>query len=263
MELSGQHPHRGAGTRQGPGAGPAGHGAGAAAFPAVDLLTYHYSFAGGWNSVVQRRYNNPDDFGANALFIDWYSGLSSVDGYSSIRLINTNFHKVMAPAATWDIAMSTRQTISSPYSRARSQLVLCGQPGPSDPVRVDRRGVVDQPVRRRQATGRGGGAAGGDGEVGDRRGVPELRLPGHPLVRLRPVRARDAERQHPGRGGLGAADVDHFRPPPGGTSTVSLSGVASDDMAVRSVTWSNDRGGSGAATTTWRVLSGDYLVGYE
>ena len=39
------------------------------------------------------------------------------------------------------------------------------------------------------------------------------------------------------------------------SATINLSGTASDDVGVSSVTWSNDRGGSGEATgtTTWSI----------
>jgi hypothetical protein len=41
----------------------------------------------------------------------------------------------------------------------------------------------------------------------------------------------------------------------GSTSTITLGGVASDNVGVTSVTWENDRGGSGSAsgTTSWSI----------
>jgi hypothetical protein len=39
------------------------------------------------------------------------------------------------------------------------------------------------------------------------------------------------------------------------SNTLSLAGYAKDDLAIKAVRWSNDRGGSGATPTNWQVFS--------
>jgi hypothetical protein len=232
-------------------------------FPNLDLLTYHYNFAGDWSSVVQQRYNGLANFGANALFIDWYAGLSSVEGYASIRLINTNFQKVKAPAATWDIAMQyeanhllslfsrTFPNWSYAASRIHPTPFSWIDAGSSTSTYDDAKPVteVDTQLAAMRKWGTGG-------EFFN--------------FAYQDLRAFDYTPYVPGMQSASTPGVVDAIPPtvtvtalPNGTSSVDLSGVATDDMAVRSVSWSNDRGGSGMATTTWRVLSGDYLSGYS
>ncbi|MFP5317593.1 MAG: hypothetical protein ACLGI2_04790 [Acidimicrobiia bacterium] len=234
------------------------------AFPGVDLLTYHYNFAGDWNSIVQKRYNDLDDFGANALFIDWYSGLSSVEGYAAIRLINTNFHKVKAPAATWDIAMQYEANhLLSLFSRSFPNWSYAAgrvhptpfswiDAGPSatstyDDAKPPAEVEVQLAAMRKWGTG---------GEFLNF-SFQDIRS-----FDYSPYVAGMQKASSPG-------EVDSTPPklavstPTGGSSTVDLTGVVTDDMAVRSVSWSDDRGHSGVARTTFRVLSGDYLTGYD
>jgi hypothetical protein len=46
-------------------------------------------------------------------------------------------------------------------------------------------------------------------------------------------------------------------------ATVTLSGSATDNFALRAVRWRTATGASGAATMTWTVLSGTYGTGYQ
>ena len=46
------------------------------------------------------------------------------------------------------------------------------------------------------------------------------------------------------------------------SSQLSLSGYAKDDMAIKAVRWTNDRGGSGAAQMNWQVFSNFTLASF-
>jgi hypothetical protein len=46
------------------------------------------------------------------------------------------------------------------------------------------------------------------------------------------------------------------------SSKLSLSGYAKDDMAIKAVRWTNNRGGSGAAQMNWQVFSNFTLASF-
>jgi hypothetical protein len=232
-------------------------------FPGLDLLTYGYNFAGDWESVVQQRYNGLTNFGAEALFIDWYAGLSSVQGYSSIRLIHTSFQKVKAPAATWDIAMQYEANhLLSLFSRTfPNWSYAAGRIHPTPFSWIDAGASTSTYDDAKPAA-----------DVGVQLAAMRKWGTGGEFVNFayQDIRSFDYSAYVPGMQQASTAGVVDSSAPtltvlaaPAATTSVDLSGVATDDMAVRSVSWSTDRGSSGAAATTWRVLSGDYLSGYS
>lgn len=249
-------------------------------FPGVDLLTYAYAFPGDWKSAVQEEQNAISGFGANSTFIDWYDGLSSAEGYSAIRLFSTAFYKVFTPARDWDTALAheynsiyslfSRQLSNWSYAASRLHLspaiwVDDGDPNAEGDYQAARPPeYVDAQLQamRSWAAGRelvvfayhglyGTAAARYTDAFDYRPYVPSLRRASEPAV-------VDDEGPALALVAPTAGEEVHVA----GTG-VDLRGTASDNRAVRAVTWENDRGGGGAAQMRWQVRCGNHREGYE
>jgi hypothetical protein len=74
------------------------------AFPGAELAAYDVEFPESWEAVVQNVVNGEQDAFASRLDIDFWDGMTSVDGYGAIRLIDAIFYK-SPQIGTWDSAL--------------------------------------------------------------------------------------------------------------------------------------------------------------
>ena len=249
-------------------------------FPRLELLTYAYAFEGDWKSVVQKRFNNIDDFGTSSTFIDWYSGLSSVEGYDSIRLFSTAFYKVFTPARDWETALAHEySTIYSLFSRrlpnwsyAAPRMHLApaiwidngdgDSPDGYDAARPPE--YVDGQLQalRKWAAGREVVIFAYHGLYGTTAGKYEDAFDYGPYVAAmkRASTPGDVDKTDPWLSVTGPTGGPTYHTP---GDTVALQGLAGDNLALRVVSWKNDRGGQGAAQMDWQVRCGDHRSGYD
>jgi len=74
------------------------------AFPGIELTAYDVQFPETWEAVVQGVVNDEEDAYAARLDIDFWDGLTNVEGYSAIRLVDAIFYK-SSHLETWDSAL--------------------------------------------------------------------------------------------------------------------------------------------------------------
>ena len=241
-----------------------------AIYPNLDLLMYNYVYHNDWKSVVQKEANGVADFSKKSTIINWLDGLSSVENYSAIRMISVNFHKYYYPASSWDNGMQyeanqgystfSRELSNWKYAASRIHLTPFswiddgGAPTTYDDPRTPEFVAEQLTAMRKWGTG---------GEFEDFVYGASLndfdRSPYYSAM------------QNASTPGIvdSVAPTVNLTSPTTGTShsasgnIVNLAGNTTDNMAIRSVTWSNNRGGSGAAKMTWNVLSGDFRAGYS
>ena len=72
-------------------------------FPDVDILAYHTKFPETFDELVQEQVNRNYRAYADSVQIDLWDGLTSVDGYHSIRFLNATFYKI-PHLGTWETA---------------------------------------------------------------------------------------------------------------------------------------------------------------
>ena len=227
-------------------------------FPGAELLAYDVELPQAWNSLVQKVVNGEQDAFASRLDIDFWNGLTSVDGYGAIRLMDAVFYK-SPQVGTWDSALQyNANRVASLLSRrlknwdyAASRVYLSPfswiDPGPKSGDSDDARSpayVRDQLLAFRK-WGMGGEFANfvynENLQTFDYSpyvaAMQQASSPG--VVDSEPptVAATDG-----GRGVLGSRMIE---------------GTASDNLAVWAVRWRDDRGGSGVAKLAWNVASDD------
>lgn len=228
-------------------------------FPAAEIVVYHYQFPGTWWSVVQERRNHKPNAADPMLFIDFWDGMSSVEGYQAIRFINSLFYKATHVGRDWDAALqyefnsfysllslrlsnwhhASSRIFQSPFSWMNAGPRKSAYDAARSPEHVASQ------LAAFAKWGMGGEFAnfcyGGLGGFDYTRYAAAMKSASVPAV-------VDAE---PPRLTITAPDpakIYHAK-----DSTVTIAGVATDNLAVRVIRWVNDRGGSGAAQMTWHV----------
>jgi hypothetical protein len=77
------------------------------AFPGVDLIDYGTYFPDGWNALVQQEVNDARRPYQTSVQINLWDGLTSVAGYRAIRFLDATFYKTAhLSGATWDNALT-------------------------------------------------------------------------------------------------------------------------------------------------------------
>ena len=79
------------------------------AFRARSWSVYHFDFPGDWNDLVQEEVNDEENVAADLLHIDFWDGMTSVDGYGAIRFFDSIFYKDPAPRQLGERAHLQRQ----------------------------------------------------------------------------------------------------------------------------------------------------------
>ncbi len=73
-------------------------------FPRAELVAYDVEFPETWEALVQGVVNGEQDAYTSRLDINFWDGMTSVDGYGAIRLIDAIFYK-SPHIGTWDSAL--------------------------------------------------------------------------------------------------------------------------------------------------------------
>ena len=240
-------------------------------FPDVEIVVYHYQFPETWEGVVQERVNHIHEVGAPLLFLDFWDGLSSVEGYKAIRFINALFYKV-PHLGTWETALqhelnsfhsllsrrlsrwdyASTRIFESPFSWINGNVAGEGAfTAPRPP------GYVAAQLGAFKKWGMGGEFA--NFAYGGLGGFDYTPYAGA----MRSASTSSVVDSQPPLLELTSPAPDREMPHETTKEAFDLDGFAVDNLAIRAVRWKNNRGGAGAAKMTWRVKSGDYTSGYD
>ena len=99
-------------------------------FPGAEFAVYNFSFPGDWNELVKEEINGVEDAADDLLHLDFWDGMTSVEGYSAIRFYDSIFYKT-PHLGTWDTALTYDTNQISPPSRAASRT---GSTPPSESI---------------------------------------------------------------------------------------------------------------------------------
>jgi hypothetical protein len=232
------------------------------AFPGLELLAYDTKLPESWGERVQEHVNDDESAYKSALFIDFWDGLSSVEGYRAIRLSDATFYKT-PHLGNWDSAFQYHYNSQYSYLSRRlsnweyasSRLYISPfswiDEGPCT-CPYDDAQSVEHVATQLQAFRRWG--MGGEFANYVAEGLDSFDY-GPYLSALQ------------GATQPGDADVETPKLTLSATSSspdaLSLTGTATDNLAVRAVRWRTDQGHSGAAQMRWKVRSGDHRYGYD
>jgi Carboxypeptidase regulatory-like domain len=237
-------------------------------FPGLELAAYDTEIPESWYEKVQADINHKPQAVRDDVRVDLWNGLSSVEGYSAIRWFDAVFFKTFhLSGASWDSALqynasrtySYLSRVFSNWSYASSRLQIAPfawidvGTTPFERARPPTEVAQQLDAFRRWAAGGVFADYAYDG-LGDRFDY----APYENAFRLASVPARVD--QHPPTLAITSPQGRTRRVAPG--QTVSLSGVANDDFALRAVRWYDDRGRQGAARMTW-TYSGDMRSGWN
>ena len=64
-----------------------------------------FSFPGDWNELVKQEFGGVEDAAEDLLHLDFWDGMTSVEGYSAIRFYDSIFYKT-PHLGTWDAALT-------------------------------------------------------------------------------------------------------------------------------------------------------------
>lgn len=233
------------------------------ASPGVNILDYWTYFPESWEELVREKINNIPDAEANKVQVNFWDGMTSVEGYGSVTFLDAIFYKtVHLGGASWDTALQydANRTLAylsrhlSNWAYASTRIAVTPfawiDAGPNPGFEAARPPAdVERQLSAFRRWGMGGLFA--NYAYADPRKfdyspyVPALLAAAAPGV------------------------VDSSAPAIAMGSVVRsgpwaiLTGSARDDMGVRSVRWSTATGDRGAAPMVWTVESGDYKVGYR
>jgi hypothetical protein len=229
-------------------------------FPGVEVMAYHVKLPESWEALVQETVNGSNDPFKGLLTVDLWDGLSSVAGYDAIRFVDNVFYKGVQLPASWDTANQyNANTVYSLLSRSWSNWSYASSrfhlspfswidSGKSTYERTRLPDYVAEQLKAYRKWGTGGEFAN--------------YAQGFSTFNYGPYVAGMRAAATPGT-------VDSTSPKVAVTSTtksrqtVKLTGTATDDLAIRSVRATNDRGGTATATMTWTIKGGDYRSGYK
>jgi hypothetical protein len=230
------------------------------AFPGVELVAYDVELPEGWEALVQGVVNGESDAFASRLDIDFWDGLTSVDGYGAIRLIDAIFYK-SAHIGSWDSALQynanrlagllSRRLSNWDYAASRVFLSPFSwiDPGPSTGDFDDARppsDVGDQLLAFRK-WGMGGEFA--NYVWNENLGTFDYS----------PYVGAMQEASTPAVVDSQAPTLEISSARPAGRRT-RVEGIARDNLAVWAIRWRDDRGAHGAARS-WAQLAYDPASG--
>jgi hypothetical protein len=237
-------------------------------FPGIELMAYHVHLPDTWRELVQEKVNGIERAMDTLLHIDFWDGLSSVEGYGAIRLVDAIFYKTPHLGKNWEPALqyhynklySYLSRRLSNWDYASSRLFV----SPFSWINAGPRGSAFDSARSPEHVATQLAAFRKWGMGGEFTNYAYGRLDGFdytPYVSAMQHASAaptvvDAEPPvlvvNPARGGV-----------PSPVASLSLDGTATDNLAIRFVRWRNHRGGSGTAQHYWDILSGDYRSSYN
>ena len=246
-------------------------------FPGVAIDDYDADFPETWNSYVQKVVNQVADADRDSVQINWWDGMTRVDGYSAIHFFDAAFFKgpnlpgrdtdarwesslaydqngwfalLSRSWANWQYASS--RTFVSPFAWIDGDLAREGRwtaPRPASYVarqlsEYRKWGMDELAIFQYARMGAAGGGLGFDYTPYK----PALQDTTMPL--------------------LGTPSVTILSPTTGSRFTtsspaVTLWGVAADPLAIRAIRWSDDHGNRGVAQMTWQITGGTVDTGLQ
>jgi hypothetical protein len=241
-------------------------GALTANFPGLELIAYDVRLPETWGELVEAKVNGRPNAMAPLVTIDFWDGLTSLEGYGAIRLADGTFHKT-PHLGTWESAFqyhynklySYLSRRISNWDHAGSRLFVSPfswiNAGPNNGAFEDARSpqyvATQLAAFRKWGMGRefanfAHGGLGGFDYTPYESAMRAASTPGvvdatPPALVVNAVRTGSAQP----------------------IALLALDGTTTDNLAIRLVRWQNDRGGSGTAQLAWDVLSGDYRSAYE
>jgi hypothetical protein len=237
------------------------------AFPDVQIADFAASFPNTWDAYVfDQNHNSENAYQAN-LDINFWNGMTSVDGYSGIWFYDETFYKDTGlsggTATTWNSALTYEyNSIFSLFSQEFSNWSYA-----ADHIYVSPSAWIDGPQ-----TSEGSWTAprpasyvatqlqafrdwGMGGEFADFAYQPLGSFDYSPYVSA--MQSASA----PGTAETTSPTLAIRNEQTTG-NVVTLSGTASDSFAVRDVSFTTSSGDSGAAIANWQIDSGGYSEGY-
>ena len=229
-------------------------------FPDVDVLAYRTDLPNTWEALVQRDVNNVEHAFADSTNLDFWNGVTSVNGAWTITFVNAIFYKTTHLDASWDTAYTydlnrTFELFSerlTNWNHVADQIFVSPfvwiSSGSTEFEDARDPGYVEEQLLAARRWGMHGMFANFTYDT--------LRTFDYgPYLRG----LREAARP-------GVVDDD----PPTVTaeitrssgSTIDLTGTATDNLAVRVVRWRTASGDTGTATLRW-VADGDPKSGYR
>ena len=238
-------------------------------FPNVKILAYDALFPDTWDANILDYANGTSDAYASSVQINFWDGLTAVDGYANVLFLDAMFYRDPGlPGASWDAALQYQyNSLFAVLSQRFSNWAYA-----SSRVGVSPFGWIDNDAA-------GGGT------------YNESRPPDYVAAQLQAFRRwsmdgtfaifaynpLDKFDYTPYVAAMRAVSptVDHERPQltvadpklrtgPGRTTTVLLQGQAVDTYAIRAVYWRDASGKAwGAARMVWRRVAGGDGTGWE
>ncbi len=233
------------------------------AFPGVDLSVYDANFPGTWwahvaqvNSGVQNEYHND-------LNINFWSGMTSVEGYGGVWFDDESFYKTYNPAKTWSTALTYEE--NSFYAMASQNFSNWGYAStrvfdtPSawiDSDGTDTAYTAPRPASfvAEQLQDFADWSPGGEFVVYAHSGMNGFDYSSY-VSGMQAASQPSVVQSGPPALQVSSNQVNG--------DTASLSGTASDDYAIQAVTWTSSSGASGAADCTWQITAGADDTGYH
>ena len=221
-------------------------------FPQVHVLAYASEFPDTLHEVVQKEVNDKDDAYHDSVNIDFWDGLTSVDGFGSVHFLNALFYKTTHLAGgNWDHAYTYQyNTLFAMLSRELSNWGAV----------ADR--VFESPFVWISAGGSSFEAARPPSFVGDQLDAARRWGMNRMFANYTydTINSFDYDPYLPSIRAAAKPGVVDKSPPrlsidplPATVTgeTVSVTGIATDNLAIRFVRWRTDTGQTGTATLNW------------
>ena len=241
-----------------------------AGFPGLEVLAYASHFPGTWEDVVQLQVNGIEDRAQPMVHVNFWDGMTSVDGYAAVRFLNAVFYKINhIQDATWDTAFAYEYNqLASLFSRSFSNWSYASSRVFASPFIWISEGGTDFERAREpeyvaeqlEAFSRWG--MGGEFANFAYNGVEYFDYSPYAPAMEEFSSPRVVDDEAPQ---LSVQENPEVTAGSNGASA-GVQGTASDDLAIWAVRWANDRGGSGTAQLTWEIdweqAEGDFAAGF-
>jgi hypothetical protein len=229
-------------------------------FPGAELAVYNFSFPGDWNEFVKERTTGVESAAADLLYLDFWDGMTSVEGYTAIRFYDSIFYKT-PHVGTWDAALAYDvNQIYAAFSRGFENWDYASErvhvspfswlnAGPDEASTFDDAQSPEYVSDQLEAFRKW--SSGGE--------FANFVYGGLDPAQYEDYRSAMEAASSPGT-------VDETDPVvelvPTGSHPV-IAGTATDNLGIKTVRWQDDQGGSGVAELRWDVLGGNPETGYE
>lgn len=229
-------------------------------FKGAELAVYNFSFPGDWNEFVKEQVNGIESAAADLLYIDFWNGMTSVEGYSAIRFYDSIFYKT-PHVGTWEAALAYDfNQIYAAFSRGLENWEYASDrvhvspfswlnEGPDETSAFDDAQPPEFVSEQLEAFRKWSG--GGEFANFVYGGLDPAHYEDY----------RGAMQAASSRGTVDETDPTVEIAGTGGGPVIT--GTATDNLAIKAVRWQDDQGGSGVAELDWEVLGGDYDSGFE